>query len=145
MQDVNNEINPNLAHLGDDMMMADGDEQGDEPMDMEVVENWVPQHPNQPQDTITFDQSGRMAKYLRAMGADIHLSMEDIMAEIQSNARSLGSDESGVVSSEHSANLIIPPFLIKACQNLLARVGWLPKDNSTSEWKEDITHAIYPV
>lgn len=37
MQDVNNEINPNLAQLGADVMMADGDEQGDEPMDMEVV------------------------------------------------------------------------------------------------------------
>ncbi|CAO2144855.1 unnamed protein product [Urochloa humidicola] len=38
----------------------------------------VPQHPGQPQDTISFDQSGSTAEYLRENGPDITLTVEDV-------------------------------------------------------------------
>ena len=43
-----------------------------------MVENWVPQHPEQPQDTITFNQSGSTTNYLIATGPDIHLTVEEV-------------------------------------------------------------------
>ena len=39
----------------------------------DLMDNWVPQHPDQPYDTITFDQSGSTANYFRANGPDIVL------------------------------------------------------------------------
>jgi hypothetical protein len=68
---------------------------------MEMMENWVPQHPEQPQDTITFNQSGSMTNYLRATSPDIHLSVEEVLASIhdeQINSESASSDDSSVVS-----------------------------------------------
>ncbi|CAN6328775.1 unnamed protein product [Urochloa humidicola] len=57
----------------------------------------VPQHPDQPQDSISFDQSGSTASYLRANGPDIHLSVEMI------RKGQLGSGSSSSSSSEISS------------------------------------------
>jgi hypothetical protein len=85
---------------------------------MEMMENWVPQHPEQPQDTITFNQSGSMTNYLRATSPDIHLSVEEVLASIhdeQINSESASSDDSSVVTSVRSASVIVPDFVLKAC------------------------------
>jgi hypothetical protein len=42
-------------------------------------EEQLPQHPDVPQDTISFDQSESTAHYLRAHGPDITLNIEDIL------------------------------------------------------------------
>jgi len=51
----------------------------------DLMDNWVPQHPDQPYDTITFDQSGSTANYFRANGPDIVLRVEDVLAKIQND------------------------------------------------------------
>jgi hypothetical protein len=51
-------------------------------MDLNIVEDWVPQHPDQPQDTITFDQSGSTANYLRGTGPVAYLDVDKILAAI---------------------------------------------------------------
>lgn len=93
----------------------------EENVQMEVMENWVPRHLEQPQDTITFNQLGSTANYLRATGPDIHLSAEEVLASIcdeQINSESASSDDSGVVTSVHSASVTVPDFVLKACQKL---------------------------
>ncbi|CAN6164029.1 unnamed protein product [Urochloa humidicola] len=47
-------------------------------MDAPIVQQ-VPQHPDQTQDTASFDQSGSTAEYLRAIGPDIVLTVEDVL------------------------------------------------------------------
>lgn len=42
-------------------------------------EDQLPQHPDVPQDTISFDQSGSTAHYLRAQDPDITVNIEDIL------------------------------------------------------------------
>lgn len=64
----------------------------------------MPHHPDQPQDNISFNQSGGTANYLRATRPNIHLRVEDVLAVIQNgqNVVALDSDSSGdssVVSS----------------------------------------------
>lgn len=74
MQEINQDIDPvgqNVVHQANDMEIAD-EEEG---MDIDVVENWVPQHPDQPQDTITFNQSGSTANYLRANTGPTFISL----------------------------------------------------------------------
>lgn len=51
-------------------------------MEEDVMENGIPQHRGQPQDTISFNQSGSTATYLRATGPDIHLSVEEVLSRI---------------------------------------------------------------
>lgn len=78
MQEINMEVDPMVQFQnvqnqgnGNNVQMED------------LMDNWVPQHPDQPQDTITFDQSGSTANYLRANGPDIVLRVEDVLAKIQ--------------------------------------------------------------
>jgi hypothetical protein len=134
MQDINMDIN-----LADHNNLAVNDE-GVDQMEMEVVQNWVPQHPEQPQDTITFDQSGCTANYLRATGPDIHLSVEEILVGAQMLVDTSSSEDSSVVSSVRNANVVVPSFIIKACQNLPFHS--LPV---LKVWKEDIQKAIVPI
>lgn len=79
MQDVNMDINPNDQNVavGEDQALEEGDQ-----MDLNIVEDWVPQHPDQPQDTITFDQFGSTANYLRGTGPVTYLDMDKILAAI---------------------------------------------------------------
>jgi hypothetical protein len=80
MADVNAEINQNqVEEIGN--LVIEHDDVEDALME-DVEENWVPQHPDQPQDTITFNQSGSTANYLRANGHDIHLSVEEVLDTI---------------------------------------------------------------
>ncbi|CAN6171614.1 unnamed protein product [Urochloa humidicola] len=55
--------------------VADNMVVNDEP---DLLPEQVPQHPDRPQDTISFDQSGSSAEYLRATGPDITLTLEDV-------------------------------------------------------------------
>lgn len=79
MQDINEEIavvmNQNFAH---NAVQANDEEE----MQQGLMADWVPQHPDQPQDTITFDQSGSTTNYLRATGPDVHLSVEEVLAAV---------------------------------------------------------------
>jgi hypothetical protein len=79
MQEVNEEIQPGNLNQNMQENQNDGDGANMEP---DVVDDVVPHHPDQPQDTISFNQSGSIANYLRATGPDIHLSVEDILAQI---------------------------------------------------------------
>ncbi|CAL4993466.1 unnamed protein product [Urochloa decumbens] len=71
-------------------------EQQEDNNDVEVVAEIVPQHPDQPQDTISFDQSGSTACYLRAHGPDITLRVEDVLqgkyASSSSDSDNLGPE-----------------------------------------------------
>lgn len=138
MQDINFEINPvghGFAHQNNGMEV-DQDAEDDDQMEMDVVE----------QDTITFNQSGSTANYLRATGPDTHLSVEEVLAGIQNSGGSSSSNDSGVVTSDRSAHLIIPSFIVKACQKL-AVDGILPftREKMVREWKEDVKKAIRSV
>jgi hypothetical protein len=114
----------------------------------DVEENWVPQHLDQPQDTITFNQSGSTANYLRANGPDIHLSVEEVLATIQknqneqNNANSFSSEDSEGVTSETVTNVVVPAFILKACQKL--PVDCVMPVSQVVEWKEDIQKMMVP-
>ena len=89
--------------------MADQNEQDGWPMwpDVEqaeqVANNILLQHPDQPQDTISFDQSGSTAEYLRAIGPDIILRVEDICNIMHSASSSDSSvDSAAEVHSDPS-------------------------------------------
>ena len=100
----------------------------------------MPQHPEQPQDSISFDQS---ANYLRATGPDIHLTVEEILAGIQDSGGSVSSDDLGVVLSDRAKQLTIPSFVLMACQKI--PVDSVLPLTKVKEWKEDIQKAIFPV
>lgn len=53
-----------------------------------------PQHPVQPQDTVSFDQSGSTAQYLRANSPDTVLTMEDLLAGNLGSSASVSSNSS---------------------------------------------------
>lgn len=93
-------------------------------------------------DIITYNLS---ANYLRATCPDIHLSVENVLAGQNSGGFS-SSNDSGVVTSDRSAHLIIPSFIIKAGQKL-AVDGILPftLEKMVQECKEDVKQAIYSV
>lgn len=59
-----------------------------------VDEELFPQHPEHPQDTISFDQSGSTAHYIRAHGPDIVLTVEDVLAGNYGSASSSSSSSS---------------------------------------------------
>jgi hypothetical protein len=103
----------------------------------------MPQYPQQPQDSITFNQSGSMTNYLRATGPNIHLTVEDILAGIQRSGSSSSSSDSGVVTSDRNAYLIIPMFIMEVYQKL-PNEGFLPFADvgRVQEWKEDVQKAI---
>jgi hypothetical protein len=114
----------------------------------DVEENWVPQHPDQPRDTITFNQSGSTSNYLKANGPDIHLSVEEVLATIQknqneqNNANSFSSEDSEGVTSERMTNVVVPAFILKACQKL--PVDCVMPVSQVVEWKEDIQKMMVP-
>lgn len=67
----------------------------EEMLDGENVEQHaVPQHPDHPQDTVSFDQFGSTAEYLRADGPDIVLRVEDVMAGNYGSSNSSSSSDS---------------------------------------------------
>lgn len=76
--------------------------------------------------------------------------MEEVLAGIQNSQNSsVSSDDSEVVSSERMANVIVPDFIIRACQMLpvdsvLPLMNGLP-NLRVADWKEDIQKAIVPV
>lgn len=53
----------------------------------------MPHHPDQPQDTISFDESGSTAKYLHAKGPDIILMVEDLCGD-RNGSSSFGDSSS---------------------------------------------------
>lgn len=149
MQDINEEIvvemNQNLAH---NAMQANDEEE----MQQGLMAEWVPQHPDQPQDTITFDQSGSTANYLRATGPDVHLSVEEVLVAVAAmqgdqNSNNSSSDDSGTATLERMLNVVILDFIIRACQRL-PRTDVLPllmPVKKVVEWKEDLSKAIVPL
>jgi hypothetical protein len=146
MVDVNAEINQNqVEEIGN--LINEQDDVEDALME-DVEENWVPQHLDQPQDTITFNQSGSTANYLRANGPDIHLSVEEVLATIQknqneqNNANSFSSEDSEGVTSETVTNVVVPAFILKACQKL--PVDCVMPVSQVVEWKEDIQKMMVP-
>lgn len=153
MQDVNLDINPMVQNVQDGNGQNDQALQDDDQMDIDVMEDWVPHHPDQPQDTVTFDQSGSTANYLRATRPNVYLDVDkilaaihqgEILAAIQTNDGS--SKDSGAVSSVRLPVVVVPPFIVQACQKLgasalLVFAPVLP----VTEWKEEIGKAIVPV
>lgn len=124
-------------------------------MEIDANDNWVPQHPDQPQDTTTFDQSGSTANYLRATSPVADLSMEKILAAMQAgnilDAIQNGDDSSsskdyGSASLIRITNVTVPSFVIRACQRVPAE-SLLPLTLKLTvpEWKEDVQKAILPV
>lgn len=65
----------------------------------------------------------------------------------QNSANSASSDDSGVVTSDRMANVIVPNFVMKACQKLprLNEVPFTQIGKQVREWKEDLSKAIVPV
>jgi hypothetical protein len=119
MVNVNAEINQNQVEEISNLINEQDDVE--DVLMEDVEENWVPQHQDQPQDTITFNQSRSTANYLRANGHDIHLSVEEVLATIQkeqneqNNANSFSSEDSEGVTSERVTNVVVPAFILKAC------------------------------
>lgn len=67
----------------------------------------------------------------------------DILAAIQNDDGSLSSDDSKAVSSVRSTNVIVPPFVIKACQKLpVNSLLMITPKPSVAEWIEDIQRAV---
>jgi hypothetical protein len=87
-----------------------------------------------------------MTNYLRATGPNIHLTVEDILARIQRSGSSSSSSDSGVVTSDRNAYLIIPTFIMEVYQKL-PNEGFLPFADvgRVQEWKEDVQKAIVPI
>lgn len=117
VQDIDMELHPNLhndvaANADDLNLNGNVDIQMDEAG--EAHENEVPHHPDQPQDTLSFDQSGSTVNYLRATGPDIHLMVEEVLAGIQNSGGS-SSGDSGAVSSIRIMTVRIPEFIVNAC------------------------------
>lgn len=120
MQEINDEVH--------DMMQAQAQAQMNQDPNLDDVlfqegvsmeEDMVPQHFVQPKDTLTFVQSGSTAGYLRATGPDIHLTVEEVLAAIQREENNASdSDDSGVVTSVRMTNLVVPDFIVKACQRI---------------------------
>lgn len=148
MQEGNEEIQINL-HQVPEAGQINAQLEAEAEMIEAMMENWVPQHPDQPQDTITFDQSGSTANYLRATGPDIHLTVEEVLATFQNeqNNSDSSSDDSGVVSSDRIHTVVVPDFIVKACQKL-PKMQMMPPilvGQKQVEWKEDLSKAIVPV
>ena len=77
-------------------------EMADEVQDVngQNLEFQVPHHSNQPQDTISFDQSGSTAEYLRATSPDIVLNVEDILQGMQRSESPTPTNSSSSIDSE---------------------------------------------
>lgn len=71
-------------------------------IDQNDAANQEPEFP--PQDTISFDQSGSTAQYLRANGPDIVLTVEDVLAGVGSS-----SSSNSATSSESDVQVDQPP------------------------------------
>ncbi|CAL5074955.1 unnamed protein product [Urochloa decumbens] len=82
-------------------------EQQEDDIEAEVAEI-VPQHPDQPQDTVSFDQSGSTACYLRAHGPDITLTVEDVLQGKYASS----SSESDNSEPEVQSHLPCTSFLV---------------------------------
>ncbi|CAL4989039.1 unnamed protein product [Urochloa decumbens] len=65
----------------------------------DLIAQNVPQHPDQPQDTVSFDQSGSTTCYLRAHGPDINLTVEDVIQGRYGSPSDSDSSESEIQSS----------------------------------------------
>ncbi|CAN6196796.1 unnamed protein product [Urochloa humidicola] len=89
----------------------------------QAVPHAVPQHPAQPQDTISFDQSGSSAYFLRANGPDVNLSVEMIQ---QGQLRNDSSSSSSEVSSVNQSAGVVEQHLPRLS------VNWSAFDNSSS-------------
>ncbi|RLN03558.1 hypothetical protein C2845_PM13G06880 [Panicum miliaceum] len=98
------------------------------PPEVQMAENapqeqQVPQHPDVPQDTISFDKSGSTAQYLRAHGPDITLNIDDIFrGTIQSSSSS--SNDASSVHQEIQSQLPISFQImeIRAFENLTKEI-----------------------
>ena len=64
-----------------------------------------PAHPDHPQDTISFDQSGTTAEYLRHHSQDIVLTLEQVLqGDLGSDSSSSGSSSSVTSSALTGSN-----------------------------------------
>jgi hypothetical protein len=54
----------------------------------------------------------------------------------QNNANSFSSEDSEGVTSERMTNVVVPAFILKACQKL--PVDYVMPVSQVVEWKEDI-------
>jgi len=95
------------------------------------MNNGPPAHPEQPQDTISFDQSGSTANYLRNHGQDIVLTLDQVM-QGQITIESSSSDSSSSVTSaaygEPDHLSITSPFLFNQLP-IMGLHGDLPQQN----------------
>ncbi|CAL4963957.1 unnamed protein product [Urochloa decumbens] len=82
-------------------------EQQEDDIEAEVAEI-VPQHPDQPQDTVSFDQSGSTTCYLWAHGPDITLRVEDVLQGKYASS----SSESDNSEPEVQSHLPCTSFLV---------------------------------
>ena len=148
MQDINMELQPG------DNAVADGNANAGQrgaQNAMNIDEEAIPHHPDQPQDTISFNQSRSTMNYLRTTGSDIHLTVEEVMADIQNSTSSDGSDSPRVQSALQINMVLVPPFILKACQKLptgckyTMPVQIMQAKTPAPEWKEDTSKAIAPV
>lgn len=74
------------------------------------VEANIPQHPDQQQESMSFDQSRSTAQYLRAHGPDIHLIVDMVFGgQVDNTSNSSSSSSSGAsVTSANEASLVAP-------------------------------------
>lgn len=94
MQQVNEDLIAPMDDVADVWPAWMDDQVGDNAPEDQVPP--VPQHPEQPQDSISFDQSGSTARYLQATGPDIVIRIEDVLAgNYGSSSNSSTSSSSG--------------------------------------------------
>lgn len=107
-QDIHADVglnNEQMQEANEDLQIHPELEADDGFDDMEIDNGPAfPQHPDQPQDSISFDQSGSSAHYLRANGRDIVLNVEDVLAGIYgtNSADSSSSSSDSEVQSQPS-------------------------------------------
>lgn len=138
------EIQPGFGVQGQQMqdimeeLAANGDDNdADMGQPMDGMGNVEADEPIQEQDSITFDQSGSTAQYLRAHGPDIHLTVEMVLnGQVGSTSGSSTSSsnssvnsvhhedldvaESSVIQSDHNSMVAIPTLLIVVQKHLNA-------------------------
>ena len=83
-------------------------EQNDLPQNIEIDDNAPPAHLEHPQDTISFDQFGSTANFLRQHGQDIVLTLEQVLdGQLGNNSSSSESSSSVSSAVQGSSDLLI--------------------------------------
>ncbi|CAN6300043.1 unnamed protein product [Urochloa humidicola] len=170
-------VNQNQMQQAMEDIMAQGNNVGgngdDWPAWDDVIANGVegnhqqvlPQHPEQPQDEISFHHSGSSANFLRANGPDIHLTVEMVRQGQfgrDSSSSSSSNEATSQTAMEVSTDGYVPQFTVfwsafdqpePSTQNNLTASGSLKRSwnmafhtsqSTPADNVEDLTRAIVP-